>query len=187
MLQNIVIMEDHIMDPDDAGKLEKESRYRSVSKEEILEHIETGDTVADIGSGTGFFTDDMAQVAEKVYAIDFQEKMHEYYKSKGLPENVQTVTSKASELDIENVDVIVSLFSLHEIDIEKSIGRFEQILKPGGKLVIFDWSSEGSGYQGPPLEKRLNAEKAHQEVSKELKVLEATERKETFKLVGLKK
>jgi len=58
-------MKDHIMDSDKAEMLEEKDRYKILSREEILANIEEGETVADIGSGTGFFTDDIAEKSRK--------------------------------------------------------------------------------------------------------------------------
>ncbi|MFB6204255.1 MAG: class I SAM-dependent methyltransferase [Candidatus Nanohaloarchaea archaeon] len=175
-------MDDHVMDAASAEKLEDDARYRYVSREELLEHVD-GDIVAEIGSGTGFFTDDLASKAKKVYAVDFQEEMHHHYREKGLPGNVELVRSRASDLDTGRVDAIFSVFSFHELDVDAALENFAEILD-GGKLVVFDWSRSGSGERGPPLEGRFDAETAAEKVSEHLEVEEAVEREETFKLVA---
>ncbi|MFB6147406.1 MAG: class I SAM-dependent methyltransferase [Candidatus Nanohaloarchaea archaeon] len=177
-------MEDHMFEPEMAGKLEQDSRYRYVSREELLEHLEEGQLVADIGSGTGFFTDDIAEVAEKVFAVDFQREMHDHYSEKGVPGNVELITSRASEFTEEGVDRIFSIFSFHEIDLEPALERFTGSLVEGGKLVVFDWSSRAESSEGPPDEKRFDADSAENKVSEYLEVTEATERRDTFRLVA---
>lgn len=175
-------MEEHIIDAEMASKLEEDSRYCFLSREELLKHIQKGDTVVEIGSGTGFYTDDIADLAEKVYAVDFQEEMHKFYRNKGVPENVELVHSKASEIEIEEVDTVVSIFSFHEINVEKALQKFLEILGEEGTLIIYDWSSKGSEEQGPPLEKRYSAESATHKVSGFFKVEESFEREDTFYL-----
>lgn len=179
-------MEDHIMDAENADKLEKESRYSKVSREELLAEIPEEMICIDIGSGTGFFTDDIAVKAEKVYAVDFQEQMHEYYRSKGLPENVETVVSKASELETEDADVICSIFSLHEIELEKSLKRFREILKDDGKIIVYDWSKNAETDDIPPREKLFTAEEASEKFSEYFNMKTSGERYDTFKLVAEK-
>lgn len=171
------------MDAEKAEELEDESRYRFVSGEEIVEHLSGDDLVVDIGSGTGFFTDDIADAVEKVCAVDFQEQMHRHYRDKGVPENVELIQGKASEIEIE-ADVIVSIFSFHEIEQEKALETFSRVLEDGGKLVVFDWSARGSSDYGPPPEKRLDAESAAEKIGGVLKVEEAVERRDTFKVVA---
>lgn len=178
-------MKDHIIDSAKAGKLEDETRYRILSKEEI--YIETVEgTVIDIGSGTGFFTDDIAEKAEEVHAVDFQEGMHEYYRKKGVPENVELTHSKASEINLE-ADQLISILSLHEIDLEKSLEKFHEILHENGELVIWDWSAEALTDDIPPRDKLYTAHKASEKVSEYFELVKVEERRNTFKLKGLKK
>ncbi|MFB6191637.1 MAG: class I SAM-dependent methyltransferase [Candidatus Nanohaloarchaea archaeon] len=177
-------MEDHIFEPEMAEKLEHESRYRFVSREELLEHIDFGDKVIDVGSGTGFFTDDMAENAAKVLAIDPQPEMHDYYQKKGVPENVELVNSRAADIENGRADTVVSIFSFHEIDAGAAVERFAEALKPDGLLVVYDWSSRGSGDSGPPLEKRFDSGEVREKVSIHMEVLESVERDETFRLVA---
>jgi len=179
-------MEDHIMDSEKAEKLENEARYRILSEEELLAEVGEGDTVVDVGSGTGFFTDDLAEVAGKVYAVDFQEGMHDFYRQKGVPENVELIHSKASDVQIDDTDLIVSILSLHEIDLGKSLQKFHSILEKGGRLLIVDWSANAETDNIPPREKLYTAEKASKKVSDLFDVVESQERKDTFKLSAVK-
>jgi len=177
-------MEDHIMDSEKADKLEDETRYRILSQEEVFGET-SEDKVIDIGSGTGFFTDHIAEKAEKVYALDFQKEMHEYYKDKGIPENVELIHSKASQIELE-ADQIISILSLHEIDLEKSLEKFHEKLPEDGELVIWDWSANALTDEIPPRDKLYTAEKASEKVSRYFEVIEAEERRNTFKVKALK-
>ena len=180
-------MEEHIIDAEQASKLEDDSRYRFLSREELLQHVDEKDTVIEVGSGTGFYTNDIADKAEKVYAIDFQEEMHEFYREKGVPENVELIHSKASNIGIEEADTIVSIFSFHEIDAEKALKKFSEILKSSGNLLIIDWSKQGSEENGPPLDKRFNAVEASKLVSEFFEVEKTVERDDTFLVKAFKK
>ena len=173
------------MDSEKADKLEDETRYRILSQEELFAEASEG-TVIDVGSGTGFFTDHIAEKAEKVYAVDFQEGMHEYYKDKGLPENVELIHSKASKIDLE-ADQVISILSLHEIDLEKSLEKFYEILPQDGEVIIWDWSANAVTDEIPPREKLYTAEEASEKVSEKFEVVEAEERRNTFKLKAVKK
>ena len=67
----------HTFDADSADKLEKsEQRYRFLSAEELLWALALSPehTVADLGSGTGFYTDDVAPHAAEVYAVDSRKR-----------------------------------------------------------------------------------------------------------------
>ena len=168
------------MDSDEADILEEKDRYKILSRERILGTIEEGDTVADIGSGTGFFTDDMAEKAGKVYAVDFQEEMHQYYREKGLPSNVELIHSKASEINLGEIDTVFSVLSLHEINLEKSLERFKEAINQEGRLFIVDWSKNAETENIPPREKLYTAEEASEKISKYFKVEKSVERYDTF-------
>jgi len=180
-------MEGHIMDSEKAEKLEDESRYKILSREELLAYVDKGDSLADIGSGTGFFTDDLALKADKVYAVDFQEGMHKFYRDKGVPENVELINSKASNLDIESIDLIVSILSLHEIDLDKSLKRFKQVLGTEGSLLFVDWSKNAVTDNIPPREKMYTAEEARKKISNLFKVKKCEERYDTFLISAVRK
>lgn len=181
-----LMTEDHIMDSEKAEKLENKERYRILSREELLAEVKESDKVVDVGSGTGFFTDDLAEAAEKVYAVDFQQGMHNYYRSKGVPENVELVHSKASEIEINNADLVVSILSLHEIDLEKSIKKFHNILDDEGRLFIVDWSANAETDNIPPREKLYTVETALNIIGRYFEVVEKQERRDTFKITAEK-
>ena len=148
----------HTFDPDNADRLEDESRYRWCSAEELLSLVAPHEnaTVADLGSGTGFFTDVVAPYAETVYAVDVQSEMHERYEQKGVPENVKLVNAAIEELpfDDDSLDAAFSTMTYHEYSGEQSVHELARVLRPGGVLVTVDWTSGGSGQAGPPLDER---------------------------------
>lgn len=177
-------MADHIIDPDEAAKLEDDARYRYVSREELCSPLNPHDTVMDIGSGTGFFTDDIAAYVTSVYAVDMQPAMHNFYRDKGVPDNVELIEARASEMGGKTVDAITSIFSLHEIDIEASLEAFMDLLTDTGTVIIYDWSKNGSAEDGPPIDKRYTADTASDIISSYFTVELADERIDTFKIIA---
>lgn len=155
----------HTFDIDGADKLEEAGRrYRYVSSEELLWALAptSGDTIADLGSGTGFFTDDVAPHADTMYAVDVQQAMHDYYEEKGMPENVEPVTTAIEELPFENsaVDAAFSTMTYHEFASDDALAEIHRVLAPDGRLTIVDWSAAGTGENGPPLDERYTVETA---------------------------
>ena len=148
----------HTFDSERAGKLESEDRYRWCSGEELLAHVAPHETatVADLGSGTGFYTDIVAPHAETVYAVDVQAEMHEYYRRKGVPSNVKLVTAAVEELpfDRNGLDSAFSTMTYHEFSGEESMRELARVIRPGGRLVTVDWSRNGDNAAGPPLDER---------------------------------
>lgn len=117
------------------------------------------ETVADLGSGTGFFTDDIAPAVDHVYAVDIQDAMHDYYREKGVPENVDLVTSGVDDLplDSDSLDAAFSTMTYHEFANEQALSELSRVLASQGTLVIVDWAASGSGSHGPPVDERYSA------------------------------
>ncbi|EMA55979.1 MULTISPECIES: class I SAM-dependent methyltransferase [Halococcus] len=180
----------HTFDADNADKLEETAwRYRFLSAEELLwaispspEHV-----VADLGSGTGFYTDDVASHASEVYAVDVQEAMHEYYREKGVPTNVEPVTTGIEELPFEDasLDAAFSTMTYHEFASDDAFAEIRRVLRPGGRLVIIDWTATGTGENGPPLDERYTADAAADALRDHgFEIEHETTRPETFLLVA---
>ena len=155
----------HTFDASRADKLEESGRrYRYLSAEELLWALAIGsdDVVADLGSGTGFYTDDVAPYAKRVYAVDVQAEMHDYYREKGVPDDVELVTSDVGDLpfDADSLDAAFSTMTYHEFAGDDALAEIRRVLAPGGRLVIVDWAATGTGEHGPPLDERYTAAEA---------------------------
>jgi len=155
----------HTFDADRADKLENaQRRYRFLSAEELLWSLSlAGDeTVADLGSGTGFYTDDVAPAVDHVYAVDIQEAMHDYYREKGVPDNVDLVTSGVDDLPFgaDSLDAAFSTMTYHEFAGQEGLREIARVLEPQGTLVVVDWAASGSGSHGPPVDERFSATEA---------------------------
>lgn len=152
----------HTFDSSQADRLEQaDHRYQFLSAEELLGALQVrrDETVADLGSGTGFYTDDVAPHTDLTYAVDIQPEMHEHYREKGVPDNVVLVTTDVSSLPFEDnsLDKAFSTMTYHEFASDRAIEEIQRVLVPGGRLVIADWIASGSGRHGPPLEERFQA------------------------------
>lgn len=152
----------HTFDADGADKLEDaQRRYRFLSAEELLWALspDGDETIADLGSGTGFYTDDVAPAVDHVYAVDIQDAMHDYYREKGVPENVDLVTSGVDDLplDSDSLDAAFSTMTYHEFANEQALSELSRVLTSKGTLVIVDWAASGSGSHGPSVDERYSA------------------------------
>ncbi len=121
--------------------------------------LEENNIVADLGAGTGFYSIAAAQMVPrgKVYAVEVQKDF------------VKTVSNKAKEAHVSNIEalwgdiekvggtnikdgtvdaVIVSnvLFQVEHRD--QFIEEAKRIMKPGGKLLLIDWTA-GVSVMGP--------------------------------------
>ncbi|MFC7141702.1 class I SAM-dependent methyltransferase [Halosimplex aquaticum] len=180
----------HTFPAEDADRLEDAARrYRHCSAEELLWAIDpdAGDRVVDLGSGTGFYTDDVAPHVGEVYAVDVQAAMHDRYREKGVPENVTLVTSGADELpfDDDALDAAFATMTYHELP-GSAVAEVARVLRPGGQFAVVDWSAEGAGASGPPVEERYDADHAAAALRDAGFAIEfRATRSETFVLVGV--
>ena len=154
----------HTFDPARADRLDDESRFRWCSAEELLTLLAPyeGAAVADLGSGTGFYTDVVAPHAETVYAVDVQPEMHERYEENGVPENVRLVAAEIANLPFadDSLDAAFSTMTYHEFSGPVAASELARVLRPGGRLLTVDWSRSGRGDAGPPRAERHDLDHA---------------------------
>jgi len=116
---------------------------------QIIETIglKSGQVIADIGSGGGYFALRFAEVVGeegKVYAVDTDEKLLEFVKNsakqKGM-NNIITVLAKDKlELPKESLDFVFMRNVTHHISNRVSYFKnLKKFLKPYGKVVIIEY------------------------------------------------
>ncbi len=133
--------------------------------------LKRGQTVADIGAGTGYFSVRLAKsaAAPKVYAVDIEASMIAYLKKRAASEGLKNVVAVQASPESANlpepVDLILIVDTLHHIgDREVYLRKLAASLKPQGRLAIIDWRRGGP--MGPPEEFRFTPEEIHQELAK---------------------
>jgi SAM-dependent methyltransferase len=179
----------HTFDPDSADKLEDESRYRYLSREELVSALglDPSNSVADLGSGTGFYTDDVAPFAGDVRAVDVQDAMHELYREKSVPANVDLVTAEIGDLPFgdDELDAAFSTMTFHEFAGGGALGVVGRGRRDDARFVVADWTANGSGESGPPVDERYDRDEAVEFLDAAgFEVVRADERPETFLVVA---
>ena len=179
----------HTFDPDRADKLEDSARYQWCSLEEFLTLLrpDPHETLADFGSGTGFYTDPVAKRVEMVHAVDIQPEMHDIYRSKGVPGNVTQVTADIADLpfDDNELDGAFSTMTYHEFATEEALHEISRVIRPGGKFCVVDWEKSGAEENGPPAGERKGLGEAITELTENGFIIDnAATRTETFVLSG---
>ena len=133
--------------------------------------LKAGQSVADIGAGTGYFSTRLAKsaAAPTVYAVDIESKMVEYLKGRAAKEGLENVTAVKAGADSPNlpapVDTILVVDTYHHI--ANRVEYFRKLrasLKPGGQLAIIDFRKDAP--EGPPVEFRFTAEQISAELGK---------------------
>ena len=176
--------EDRVAAIDDAR-----SAFRYCSAEELRTFLDPGPDwcVADFGSGTGLFTRELAPVAGTVYAVDVRPGMHAAFRENGMPEAVESVVADFADLPFpdDHLDGAVSMRTYHH-GFEDALPEVARVLRPGGRLVIVDWSGTGAGERESPVDEEyldLATVQSHL-LDAGFRIVEAGERRETFVAVG---
>jgi ubiquinone/menaquinone biosynthesis C-methylase UbiE len=149
-----------------AQRLEDPERLVWLPPAEVLRalHLQAGQTVADVGAGTGYLSLPLAHKLGpkgKVYAVDAQDQMLEWIAAKikrdGLT-NVELVHADASAttLPAASCDLFLTANVWHELDDRGAVlAEAKRVLKPAGRIALLDWSPDVERVGGPPLEHRI--------------------------------
>lgn len=174
---------------DRIDRLRDPSQYRYLSGEELryLLNPDPEWVVADFGSGTGFYTDEISPVVKKVYAIDILEEMHEHYRDYGMPSNVEPITADFADtpFDDGDLDGAISTRTFHH-GFETALDEIARVLRDRGRFVIVDWSATGAGERESPANEEYFDLATVQSllIAAGFEIRVARERRETFVVVA---
>ncbi|MDO8690566.1 MAG: class I SAM-dependent methyltransferase [Dehalococcoidia bacterium] len=155
----------HKFDPKDLERLDSEARRKSTDIESILSSLplDPGQSVADIGCGTGFFSVPLSRALSqgKVYALDIADEMLERVRLKVLENGISNIeVVKSGEMDFPvpagDMDGVFLAFVLHEQeDRTEFLRKVRDLLKPSGWLSVIEWQKKEMR-MGPPLADRID-------------------------------
>ena len=146
-----------------AGWLERNSREAEERTDLLLDFLESlpGETVADIGAGTGFFSLPLAQrkPSGRILAVDIQMEMLTLIARKadalGI-DNVDLIQGTVVDpmLPADSVDVVYIVDAYHEFSHprEMMLGIVEG-LRDGGRVVLVEYRGEDPQIPIKPLHK----------------------------------
>ncbi len=135
--------------------------------------IKRGQTVADLGAGTGYFVPHLAgAVGENgtVYALEVEPNLiaHllERAEQENLPQVVPVLTSKdRARLPRGGVDLILIVDTFHHLDHRAEyLAKLAEALPPLGRIAVIDWMKKPLP-EGPQPDHKLSREQVVEEVS----------------------
>jgi len=131
--------------------------------------IKEGMSIADFGSGAGYFTILLGQkvgLSGKVYALDIQESALDNVRVKAKAAGLDNVEMIRSNLEVlgssgltdNSQDMVLLANILFQSDKKgEIIKEAVRVLKSGGTLVVIDWKkAAGQGGFGPPDDLRTD-------------------------------
>ena len=129
-------------------------------------NIKPGETIADIGAGTGYFTFRLAHFVGaqgKVYAIDVSADMIRHINRRSRDSKTTNVVTILADNDDpllaeQSVNRIFICDVWHHIENQtKYLALLKKILKPGGELIMIDFHKKDLPV-GPPAQMKIARE-----------------------------
>ena len=132
--------------------LERPEREKEENTTTLLQNmdIQSGDTIADIGAGSGYHVFKMAKMANKglIYAVDIQDEMltaiQKKMESLGS-QNISTVKGDEQIVNLANnsVDKVLLVDVYHEFNFPaEMIASVNNVLRKNGKLYLIEYRGE---------------------------------------------
>jgi ubiquinone/menaquinone biosynthesis C-methylase UbiE len=132
-----------------------------------LIRVQRGQTVADLGAGSGYYTRRLARAvgnAGKVYAVDIQQGMLDLLQANLAREKITNVVSVLGAVDdprlpADSVDLILLVDVYHEFGQPQTmLQRMKMALKTGGRLVLLEFRGEDPDVPIRPEHKMTKAQ-----------------------------
>ncbi|MEJ2241450.1 MAG: class I SAM-dependent methyltransferase [Candidatus Bathyarchaeota archaeon] len=157
----------NVFNPRNIEILESEDRKDWQNPQQILDliNLKSYYAVIDLGCGSGYFSIPISKRVSKVYGIDFQKEMLNYFKQKiekKKIQNIELMRSKANTIPlIKNcTNLLLTVNTLHEFeDRNEVIQEIYRLIKENGRVVIIDFKKEKTNF-GPPMAIRISKDDA---------------------------
>jgi predicted methyltransferase len=146
---------DRFLNPDldataQANGFESEGREAFVRRHDVISALqfEPGMVVADVGAGSGFYVELMAEAvgsSGRVYAVEIAPAWIGFLREKVQEEGLSHVsvvegTESSVELPPASVDLIFSSDTYHHFEYpQTTLASIYRALKPGGRWVVLDY------------------------------------------------
>ena len=124
--------------------------------------LEKGNKVADLGSGSGFYSIEVAQIVGgdgRVYSVDVQKDLLQKIRNQAILKKLRNVEIiwgdmekvGGTKLRAEMVDRVIISNTLFQIEHkEVAIEEAKRILRKNGRLLLVDWADSFGGLGPQP-------------------------------------
>lgn len=154
----------HVMGPGGAPWLERPARETEERPQLVIDalEIEPGQTIADLGAGSGYYTFRIAPLVGAkghVLAIDVEPRMLRIISERarrGGVTNVTTVLGTPSDPNLEpdSIDLLFMVDVYHELEFPfEMMTKVREALKPGGRLALIEYRAEDPAVRIKPVHK----------------------------------
>jgi len=158
----------HVMGYQGIDWLERPEREKEENTSRLIQNmgVSPGDTIADIGAGSGYHVFKIAPLADKglIYAVDIQKEMlnaiRDQNKSTGAT-NIELVkgTEQSVNLPENSVDKILMVDVYHEFNYPKEmLASMRRALRKNGTIYLIEYRGEDESIPIKKLHKMTEAQ-----------------------------
>lgn len=136
--------------------------------------VSAGDTVADLGAGTGYFSARLSRAVGprgRVLSVEVEATLVAYLRDRAENEDSDNLTPILASLDDprlphSSVDLVLIVDTIHHIDNRRDyFAKLSRCLRERGRIAIIDWKKMEKIDVGPPLAHRLAREQVTSEMN----------------------
>ncbi len=148
--------------------LERQTREREEKPTRAVQGLSLSPNaiVADIGSGSGYYTFRIAPLVPKgqVIGVDIQPEMVEFLNKKSKKLSIHNVTGHLGKIDSVNlnansIDAVILVDAYHEFSHpNEMMHSIVHALRPGGKVYLLEYRAEDPNVPIKPLHKMTEAQ-----------------------------
>jgi 2-polyprenyl-3-methyl-5-hydroxy-6-metoxy-1,4-benzoquinol methylase len=143
-------------------RFESPERDEYQQPQKVLEYLGDiqGQTIMDIGAGSGYFSVKLAEKGAKVIAADVDDEFQEFLQNRIEKNNLNNIETRkipydSPNLKEEEVDMVLIVNTYHHIENRPEyFTKVKKGTKPKGELVIIDFYKSEIPV-GPPLSHKL--------------------------------
>jgi predicted methyltransferase len=134
-------------------RFERQGREVHDRRDDVLKalKISPGDSVADVGVGSGLYTLSLARAVGSdgtVFGVDVQDYFLEHVAAKAKKAGLKNITfvkaaQRSSNLDPESLDLIFICDVFHHVEYPRTyLASLYAALEPGGRMAVIDYIAE---------------------------------------------